>query len=387
MKKYFLLFALSMASIAAFAQRPMDGIQGSDNWSIGINAGGVTPFTHHAFFPNLRPAFGIELNKQLTPVVGFGLEGMSHVNTSVSRTVLDYTNVSLLSKFNLNNLFAGYNGAPRPFELEAVGGLGWLHAYMNGPGDWDALSSKVGMNFNFNLGESKAWTFALKPALVYNLQGERPEYDGIRFNANSALVEITAGLVYHFKNSNGKRYMSFVRAFDQAEVDRLNATINGLQSDLQSQKNLANQTNEANRAALATANGKVNELQKALNDCLEQGPKIVTNTKARLESIVTFRQGRATIDVSQIPNVERIATYMKNHSGATVMIKGFASPEGSLEINERLAKQRAEAVKNMLVSRFGIATDRIAAEGQGIGDMFSEPDWNRVSIATITDMR
>ena len=51
----------------------------------------------------------------------------------------------------------------------------------------------------------------------------------------------------------------------------------------------------------------------------------------------------------QIPNVERIATYMKNNPKSTVSIKGYASPEGKAEVNARVAKQRAEAVKNMLI--------------------------------------
>lgn len=37
----------------------------------------------------------------------------------------------------------------------------------------------------------------------------------------------------------------------------------------------------------------------------------------------------------------------------------------------------------MLVNRYGIAEERIVAEGQGVGNMFEEPDWNRVSICTI----
>lgn len=37
----------------------------------------------------------------------------------------------------------------------------------------------------------------------------------------------------------------------------------------------------------------------------------------------------------------------------------------------------------MLTDRYGIAGKRIVAEGQGIGNMFEEPDWNRVSICTI----
>lgn len=42
--------------------------------------------------------------------------------------------------------------------------------------DQNSMSTKLGLNFNFNLGESKAWTLALKPALVYdmNAMGLKP---------------------------------------------------------------------------------------------------------------------------------------------------------------------------------------------------------------------
>ncbi|MDY3268529.1 MAG: OmpA family protein, partial [Phocaeicola sp.] len=35
--------------------------------------------------------------------------------------------------------------------------------------------------------------------------------------------------------------------------------------------------------------------------------------------------------------------------------------------------------------KYRIAASRITAEGQGIGAMFSEPDWNRVSICTLQE--
>ena len=77
---------------------------------------------------------------------------------------------------------------------------------------------------------------------------------------------------------------------------------------------------------------------------------------------------------------------VKNDANTTITeidIVGYASPEGSVEVNERIARQRAEAVKKMLVGKYGIAEERIVAEGQGVGNMFEEPDWNRVSICTI----
>ena len=139
--------------------------------------------------------------------------------------------------------------------------------------------------------------------------------------------------------------------------------------------------------ALKSADQKVTDLQNALNDCKNQAPKVVTetitNNKKTLESVVTFRQGGTTVESSQLPNVERIATYLKHHKDATVSIKGYASPEGSAEVNARIANQRAQAVKTVLTNKYKIAANRITAEGQGVGNMFEEADWNRVSICTI----
>ena len=374
MKKFIAVTVACLTCSGIYAQRAYEGANLGDNWSIGIHAGVTTPLTHSAFFPNMRATWGRGIGKQLTPFFGMGVEAMTSINTTASKTAFDNTNVSLLTSVNLSNLFAGYWGTPRLFEIETVAGLGWLHYAQNGDGDRNSISSKLGLNFNFNLGEAKAWTIGIKPALVYDLNacGER----NVGFNANRAAWEITAGLKYHFRCSNGKHHISFAKLYDQAEVDALNEQVNNLR-----------QTNVDQEAELTAANQRNAELEQQLADCKNQGPVIVTDTitshKKTLESVVTFRQGGVSVVASQTPNVERIATYLKNHEKATVSIKGYASPEGKAEVNARIAQQRADAVKSLLVKRYKIAENRITAEGQGVGNMFEEPDWNRVSICTI----
>lgn len=374
MKKFIAVIVACLTCSGIYAQRAYEGANLGDNWSIGIHAGVTTPLTHSAFFPNMRATWGLGIGKQLTPFFGMGVEAMTSINTTASKTAFDNTNVSLLTSVNLSNLFAGYWGTPRLFEIETVAGLGWLHYAQNGDGDRNSISSKLGLNFNFNLGEAKAWTIGIKPALVYDLNacGER----NVGFNANRAAWEITAGLKYHFRCSNGKHHISFAKLYDQAEVDALNEQVNNLR-----------QTNVDQEAELTAANQRNAELEQQLADCKNQGPVIVTDTitshKKTLESVVTFRQGGVSVVASQTPNVERIVTYLKNHEKATVSIKGYASPEGKAEVNARIAQQRADAVKSLLVKRYKIAENRITAEGQGVGNMFEEPDWNRVSICTI----
>ena len=373
MKKSIILSAFVLAALTANAQTTVQGSKFTDNWSIELKTGIITPVSHSAFFKNARPALGIEFTKQLTPVFGLGVQGMGYINTSNSKTAFDASDLSLLGKVNLMNLFAGYTGTPRIFEVEAVAGAGWLHYYMNGSGDMNSWSSRFGMNFNFNLGEAKAWTIGVKPALVYDMQGD---YNRSRFNVNNAAFELTAGVAYHFGGSNGSHHFTLAKLYDPAEISDLNNSINNLRS----------QVNEKNGQINVDAQ-KISALQQEVNNLQNRAVPVETivETSRIPESIVTFRQGKSTVDASQLPNVERVASYMKKHANTTVVIKGYASPEGSAEVNARIAKAHAEAVKTILVNKYKINPSRITAEGQGVGDMFTEPDWNRVSICSIIE--
>ena len=392
MKKSLLLIlsALSLSNLNA-QETNLGGNKFCDNWSIGLNGGIVTPMTHSAFFKNARAVVGLDVNKQLSPIYGLTLESNWTVNTvspmaaQYSNTAFDAFNVMLLNRLNLNNIFTAYKGQPSLFEVELVGGFGWLRLnnfYETGEGA-NHLASKAGVNFNFNIGEKKAWTVAVKPAIFWDMSmWDAPvAHNHPNFNANYGNWEITAGVAYHFKNSNGKHYMTKVRAYDAAEVAALNASINTLRQEATDKDDQLRRANDA----LTKEQQKSADLEKALQECRNREPKVITNNKKTLESVVTFRQGKTTIDASQQPNVERIATYLRNHKQAKVNVLGYASPEGSAEVNARIAKQRAEAVKNMLVTKYRISESRISAQGQGVGYMFEEPDWNRVSICTIVE--
>ena len=380
MKKFIIVSAFALGAFTANAQTGETALQGTkfgDNWSIGINAGAVTPLTHSSFFKDARPAFGFGITKQLTPVFGLGIQGMGYVNTTQSKTAFDASDVSLLGKVNLMNLFGGYQGSPRLFEIEALAGMGWLHYYMNGPGDQNSWSTRFGMNLNFNLGEAKAWTLGVRPAIVYDMEGDFNTAKS-RFNVNNAAFELTAGITYNFMTSNGTHHFTNVKPYDPVEIANLNSAVNDLRSQVNNKDN-----------QLINANQQVNALQSELNECRNKVVPVETVVKtSRIpESIITFRQGKSVVDASQLPNVERVASYMNKHVNTTVVIKGYASPEGNLAFNEKLAKARAEAIKTILVKKYKIDAARITAEGQGIGDMFSEPDWNRVSICTIDESK
>ena len=376
MKKNILILCMfGVSALTVNGQTLLKGTKFTDNWSVGIKGGVTTPLTHSAFWKNSRPAVGVELSKRITPVLSLGTSAMGYINTSSSKTAFDASNIELLSKFNIMNLFGGYPGTPRTFEMEAVAGIGWLHSYANGTGDANSWGTRLGMDFNFNIGKEKAWAISLTPSLVYDMDGDFNRHKS-RFNINNAHVELLAGITYYLKGNSGRHHFTYAKEYDQAEVDRLNTDINNLRSQLSN-----------SRKQIEDASNRADMLQKQLSECQNKKPIIETIVeKAKtLESIVTFRQGRSKIDASQLPNVERIASYMNRHPESKVVIKGYSSPEGSIEVNERIARARAESVKSVLTKKYRIAASRITAEGQGIGDMFSEPDWNRVSICTLQE--
>ncbi|MDR0891156.1 MAG: OmpA family protein [Mediterranea sp.] len=384
MKKCIFLCVLGISAYTANAQTLIEGNRIWDNWSVGVRGGALTPLTHSAYFKNARPTFGIEINKQMTPVFALGFQGSAAVNFTSSPTAIDATDIGVQGKFNLMNLLGGYSGVPRLFEIEALAGMGWLHYYASRPvirqNTW---ATRFGLNLNFNLAQSKAWTVSLRPAVVYDMEGDFREIEKARtssnhFNVNHGAFELTAGLAYHFKTSSGDHHLSRIKGYDQAEVDGLNASVNALREKLNG--------SEEDKGILAEENKALRQAVDSLRNGPLPEPKVLEGEKTRiLESVITFGQGKTSVDASQWPNVERVASYLKHHAGAKVSIKGYASPEGSIEVNERIARQRAEAVKKMLVSKYRIDESRITAEGQGVGNMFAEPDWNRVSICTLSE--
>ncbi len=392
MKKVLTVIALSMAVMSASAEKLYQNSRFFDNWSIGIEGGAVAPTRGHAVISDTRGVFGANLTKQISPVFGLQFEGQAYINTFCSATpaefrtsnTIDATNVSLNGLINLMNLFGGYKGKPRLFEIEALVGAGWAHRFapeFEGGDYYDAMTGKFGLNLNFNCGTKRAWTVGVKPAIVYNLTGASQRLFEA-YNVKYSNIELLAGVTYHFKNSNGTHSFAFGRGYDQAEVDALNACINDLRGTVADKD-----------AALASAQRAITDLQQALDECNRKAPviktvtetKTVTTTNNIPDVLVTFRQGKSVVDASQLPNVERVATYLVNHKNSKVVIRGYASPEGSAEINAKIATARANAVKDILVKKYRIAADRITAEGQGVGDMFSESDWNRVSICTISE--
>ena len=385
MKKLFMLFAAAMmaASVSAQSNTAITANKAGDNWYFGVNAG-VTTRVKESFsgaddgmFKSLAPTVGLRLGKNLTTVFGLAADADMYFMSNDkffdgSKTFVEAIDVNLMGTFNLSNLFAGYPGEPRAFELIALGGFGWEHDFNHLPRT-NGLNSKVALDFAFNLGAAKAWQLYIEPALTYCLHDW---YDGqdvgvpFQYNLNRSVFSVKAGLNYKFGTSNGTHNFAKEQLRDQAEIDALNAKINAAKSEA-----------DAAKADAAAKAAKIAELQKALNDCMNKPAPVVEKAKANLQPSVVFKQGKSVVERSQEANLEMIAKYMNNNKDAKIKISGYASPEGSKELNQKLSEKRAEACKNILVKKYKIDANRLETEGLGATDkLFDEVEFNRVAL-------
>ena len=374
MKKFTMMFAAALIAASASAQNVTES-KTFDNVYVGINGGFQTKTTNEAWFKNLNSNVGVRVGRWFTPVFGLAAESNVYFNDHCahfmpqSKTFARYMNTSLIATVNFSNWFAGYKGEPRTFEFIPVFGLGWGHTFGT-EDNVNALTSKVGADFTFNFGANKAWQFFVEPSLNYALNGYG--YEGTQYNLDKSMFQLNVGVNYKFKNSNGSHNFTIAK-LDQSEIDGLNAQINGLRNDLNGKD-----------AQLAAKDKKIADLQNALNKAPKTNTIVTAAPTANLQPTVLFRQGKTVVDASQMGNIELIAQYMKNHPEAKVEIKGFASPEGSKEVNDRIANARANAVKNVLVNKYKIAADRLTTKGMGATDgLFKQVEFNR--IATFND--
>lgn len=367
MKKVILtIVAAAFAGLAGAQEKVIVGNKFLDNWYFGVNGAWERQLGEPYMNSDKNGGLvGFELGKQATPVLGVSFQALTGINSTSSANALDELQFVINGKVNFSNLFWGYKGEPRLFEVEGILGAGGGREFYTARqrGDNNYFLYRVGLGLNFNLGKEKQWTLGVRPALVTKLGDSDPR---------NTSFELMAGLVYHFKCSNGKRHMSVMNAYSQDEVDRLNEEINDMRRRVKGMEKEVDRTKKKNK-----------DLVSALKDCNKAVETAKENNfDMSMEPVVSFRQGQSRVEAQQLSNIENIANYMKKCPEVKLDIKGYASPEGNANFNQKLSERRANTVKEILVNRYGIEADRITAKGMGVGDKFSKPEMNRAIIAT-----
>ena len=375
MKKLVLMLAAASMAASVSAQTVAES-KAFDNVYVGINGGVATKTTGHKWLSDLDPNAGLRIGRYFTPVFGLAVEGNAYFSNKPwhsTGTAVRATNVSLLGTVNLSNLFGGYKGEPRAFEVSALYGLGWMHVFTNNKavenltsGQRNRMTSKAALDFAYNFGSQKQWQVYVEPSINFAFLGKdrskvltatgivnydvNYNYKAVAqdgqpaYNINNSFVQLNAGVVYKFKNSNGTHNFTIVVPRDQAEIDALNAQINELR----------------NRKPEVITKEVVKEVPSV---------KVKEFTVSDLV-FVTFAQGKSALTNDAKAALNNVK------EGVHVQVVGTASPEGSKELNDRLSQARADVVANYLKGR-GVIVDE--ATGKGVQGVTS----NRLAVVYV----
>ena len=381
MKKLVLMLAAASMAASVSAQTVAES-KTFDNIYVGINGGVATKTTGHKWLSDLDPNAGIRIGRYFTPVFGLAIEGNAYFSNKPwpsTGTVVRATNASLLGTVNLSNWFGGYKGEPRTFEVSALYGLGWMHVFTNNKfleaatsENRNRMTSKAALDFAFNFGSAKQFQFYVEPSINFAFLGQSKSKELVAtgnplapvavadhqeygykaasqagqpaYNINNSFVQLNAGFIYKFANSNGTHNFTIVTPRDQAEIDALNAQINELR----------------NRKPEVITKEIVKEVPAV---------KVKEFTVSDLV-FVTFAQGKSALTNDAKAALNNVK------EGSHVQVVGTASPEGSKELNDRLSQARADVVANYLKGRGVIVDD---ATGKGVQGVTS----NRLAVVYV----
>lgn len=372
MKKIILVAATALLSISGFAQEKAIKNYGFwDNWFIQGQVG-----VSHTFSENykrtdltnlLSPHVAISAGKYFSPIAGArlqvgGWEAKSFLLSDRRTYKYNYIQTSLDGLLNLTNLFTPYQG-DKMFNLYGIMGIGYVHNFGDsevGVKTQNSIIPRVGLQADFRLNDD----LSINLETVGNLMAD--QFNGIvGGRKNDATLNVLVGLTYRF-NKGG---FALVDVADPAQIQTLNDQINAQRSQLRD-KDRDIQKYQAEISRLAAQPTVVEE--------------VVGETEVLMNAVVVFRLGSAKLEQNQDINIYNAAKYLQENPNVKITVTGYADKAtGTPAINQRLSEQRAQAVADILINKYGIASDRINVQASGDREQpFQIDAWNRVVIFT-----
>ncbi len=331
-----------------------------DNWFItgegGLNVvlgqtDKVLPFKDRV----LSPAFGLQIGKWFSPIMGFrggatylGQRGASNTpyaygltkdangyimtdDNKYYKTHVGQLGVNFDAMLNITNWWCGYKPNRVYNFIAYVGGatyFGFQHKFdANGNDGWDSkhfdtsLALRAGIINSFNVSKQVALSLDLRyTAISANI--EPKDYNRITNN-----VAAFIGVTYLFnKRTWNAPIVPVIPVIEDCDPIK---------------------------ARLAECEGRLQDTQRKLDECLRRPmPKPEVAPEPCVQSLATvyYRIGSANVSNIDRNVLKSVAATMKE-TGKTYVITGWADNyTGTEAINARLRTKRAEGVKKILVA-------------------------------------
>ena len=354
--------------------------EGNSFWSntfITVGAGAQYMYTDHDqrmdFGDRLTPAFTFSVGKWFIPAFGIRLgitglnlkgatqdglgnwhnQGHTHSNGVVFNEEhhlfeqeIDYFNLHGDVMFNVSNALFGYN--PKRFwNCSPYIGFSWVRVFDDPT--TSEFGGNIGSYISFRLTDGWHLNLDVRGTLVGD------DFDNeVGGRKDEGILTATIGVTYNFKPRGWKDRV--VTVYDNTEIVRLRNAMNGLIAENNRLKNVDSDT--------------VTVVKKMVAPCMVVSPKNVSElTEDARVNIGMFAKKVKALD-----------------GGIVYSITGYAdAATGNETINERLSKERAEAVLRCLVDEFGLPESQFVIDHKGgVGNMFYDnPELSRTTIIEV----
>ncbi len=335
-----------------------------DNWFITAEGGANIYFSHKSIHRDLSdrfsPAASIYAGKWFTPVFGaragvtwMQLKGLADGPDFMGTLKYDYRPDGFYKQrtqeigpvfdlmVNLTNWWCGYK-PNRVYNASVYVGAGALWTISHQDGSWKnahniLLNLRAGLINTFNVSKQVALSLDIRWTGIDGLQNVPRKNWNEKYSDLSAFI----GVTYKFKNREWNAPV--VPVYPEPE------------------------NCEPIRARLAAANERIDELERALRDCLNRPVETTVVNEGPLATVYY------TIGVSRLSRenqrvVKAVAAQMNSdkYANTNFVLTGWADNyTGTEAINARLRAKRAEGVKDLLV-RSGVDASRLSvAENSG----------------------
>lgn len=324
------------------------GCKYNPSWFVNFQ-GGIqlpnTPGMSHL----ISPVFGLNVGRNISPLFStrLGIEGCnSKVYNAFTgeKQSFKYATGSFDAMVNLLNLISPKR---RALNLYGIAGVGL---------NWSGMATTNSSKFspNIRVGAQLDWRVAKNLAfnLEYRADNTNDQFNGrLEPGSHDWYTSLLLGVSLVLPDAKPQ----VVVKDNSAELKALNDRINALQAE---------------NAALKNRKPEVKEVVKTVVD------------KQTVLPNVFFQCAKSDISTQQAANVKAIADFLKANPNSNVTIKGYASPEGNPEVNQKLSEARAKAVADMLINKLGISADRIKTEAGGAtSDIYPVNELNRVAVS------
>ena len=324
------------------------GCKYNPSWFVNFQSGIQLPNTP-GMSHLVSPVFGLNVGRNISPLFStrLGIEGCNskvYNEFTGEKQSFKYATGSFDAMVNLLNLISPKR---RALNLYGIAGVGL---------NWSGMATTNSSKFspNIRVGAQLDWRVAKNLAfnLEYRADNTNDQFNGrLEPGSHDWYTSLLLGVSLVLPDAKPQ----VVVKDNSAELKALNDRIIALQAE---------------NAALKNRKPEVKEVVKTVVD------------KQTVLPNVFFQCAKSDISTQQAANVKAIADFLKANPNSNVTIKGYASPEGNPEVNQKLSEARAKAVADMLINKLGISADRIKTEAGGAtSDIYPVNELNRVAVS------